>query len=1128
MHLLVPETHSLDAADAASDLGQTPGDLVLLSFADSDLGAAASAWQAAGEALPSLRLANIGKLRHPLSVDLYIDSVIVGARMVVARLLGGLDYWSYGVEELARVCEERGIALALLPGDNKVDPGLAALSTIDEAARARLGAYFGEGGPRNVGIALRLMAHLAGRGADPKGPPQAMPKHGLYSLGSGEIVGGTEGRPRALIVFYRAHLQAGDTGPIDALTAALEKKGLSPVGVYAASLKDPETGAFVEETLQEIGPSVILNATAFSARRKDGSSPLDAGGVPVLQVMLSGSSHEAWSLSARGLSQADLAMQVVLPELDGRLSSTAISFKGEEAPIPGLEFARTIHQTDEAGIQHAARQAAAWARLSAIDAKDRKIALVLSDYPSAGQAAHAIGLDAIESSVALLEFLREAGYSVGTDLPDGSAMASLLCEAEPKPYLRLADYDCLSKGLPAAALGKITAAWGDAQDDPAAATDAFHMRFCRFGNVVAAIQPDRGSPTERKAIYHDPDQPPRHAYAAFYVWLRDVERVDAIVHMGAHGTLEWLPGKAVAVSDDCFPTALSGGLPVIYPFIVNNPGEAAAAKRRLGAVTIGHLTPPLKSAGTHGAAAELERLIDEFAAADGLDARRTGILRGKILEGAESCGLLEECGVSRDMSEDDALSRLDAYLCDVKDLQIREGLHVFGRPPAENRRAALTEALATSHAQIDRAELEARLDRCAEREREALLAALDGRFVPPGPAGAPTRGRADVLPTGRNIFTIDSRAVPTRSAMVLAEKAAGELLRRHLQDHGDWPRSLLINLWGSATMRTGGEDLALALVLVGARPIWDDGSNRVNGFEITPVTLLERPRVDVTVRISGLFRDAFEAQITMFDRVVQAVALREEADELNPLAASSRGLTDEAFRRATTRIYGAAPGSYGAGVSDLLATGRWEERGELGESYIAASANAYGAGLDGRLDIDGFSNRIKDVDALVHQQDHREIDVLDSTDYAAHEGGFAAAAEELGAQPTLYHTDTSKPDAPKVRTLSEEINMVVRGRAANPVWIDGMMVHGYRGAAEISRALDGLFGFAAALPDRLDRQFELVFDATLGNEAVDQFLRNANPAARGAMVGRFNEAVDRDLWRPRRNSVAAILSEESS
>ena len=331
-----------------------------------------------------------------------------------------------------------------------------------------------------------------------------------------------------------------------------------------------------------------------------------------------------------------------------------------------------------------------------------------------------------------------------------------------------------------------------------------------------------------------------------------------------------------------------------------------------------------------------------------------------------------------------------------------------------------------------------------------------------------------------------------------------------------------MDVWGSATMRTGGEDLALALLLMGARPIWDHGSARVSGFEILPIAELDHPRVDVTLRISGLFRDAFEAQIALFDEAVRAIAARDEPDDWNPLAASARGLQGEAFRRATARIYGAALGDYGAGVTERVERGAWEARSDLGRDYLAASATAYGKGLDGIADSDGFAARIKAADAFLHQQDHAEIDLLDSLDYAAYEGGFAAAADRLGNAPALYHTDVSRPDAPKVRTLVEEIARIVRGRAANPAWIEGMMRHGYRGAAEVTRSVEGLFAFAATLPARLDRQFDVLFDATLGDETVDSFLREENPQAREAMAARFDEAIRRDLWRPRRNSVARM------
>jgi cobaltochelatase CobN len=1079
MHLLVRETATLDEAAAADDLGQTPAELVVLSFSDADLGALAAAWRDG----PTLRLASLARLRHPMSVDLYLDTVVARARCVVVRLLGGLDYWRYGVEEVAGLCRDRGIALALLPGDGIDDPRLAALSTLPPELLARLDACFRMGGPANMARALKLAAFAGGLCADAVEIASPVPQYGVHAL---DLI---EDRPFAAIVFYRSHLLSSDIAPIEALAAALRARGMAVGAMYVASLKAPECAAYAARVLQAWRPAVVVNATGFSARREDAGSPLDAPGAPVLQVVLAGSSQAAWQASSRGLSQADLAMQVVLPELDGRLLTSAISFKAQEAVSASLQYARTVHQPDLDGITLAADRAAGWARLAAAERADRQLAIVLSDYPGVGgQRGHAVGLDSFASLSAILADLGGAGYDAGQVGHD-------LAHAAPAPFMSLAEYRTAFAGLPAPVRNSVTASWGEPGDDPAASDGWFALPYLRAGKTVVAIQPDRGRAADRRASHHDADEPPRHSYIAFYLWLRSVH---AIVHLGTHGSLEWLPGKAAALGPACLPRALLGGTPVIYPFIVNNPGEAAAAKRRLGAVTIGHLTPPLGAAGAHGAAVELERLIDEYAAADGLDRRRTGHLRAEILERADAAGLLAESGAPRDAGSDDALARLDAYLCDVKDLQVRDGLHVFGRQPAQRR--GMLEALQRSCPATGADVLAARLDASAGTERQALLDALDGRFVSPGPAGAPTRGRADVLPTGRNLATIDPRAVPTRSALALAEKAVAELLRRHLQDHGEYPRALVIDVWGSASMRTGGEDLALALLLLGARPVWDDGSGRVNGFEVLPIALLDRPRIDVTLRISGLFRDAFESQVVLFDSVVRAIAARDEADDWNPLAATAHGLSGERLRQATTRIYGAPAGRYGAG-----------------EDWLAASAGAYGQGLDGAPDHAGLAARVGSADAFVHQQDHAETDLLDSVDYAAHEGGFAAAARRLGASPALYHVDTSRPDAPRARTVAEEVVRVVRGRAANPRWIRGMMRHGYRGGAEIARSIEALHGFAATLPTRFDAQFELLFDATLGDAEVDAFLRAANPDAHTALAQRFAEAQRDGLWHPRRN-----------
>ncbi|GAB0115509.1 cobaltochelatase subunit CobN [Acidisoma sp. C75] len=1032
MHILFRESHGLEEGEQAVSPGGQPADLLFLSFSDSDLGAAAQAPLPPG--FPSLRLERIGRFLHPLSVDLLCEEVVAPARAVVIRLLGGLDYWRYGVEEIAALCRAKRIPLAILPGEGAGDdPKLAALSTLAGAPRAMIGEALRQGGAENAARALQGAAHAAGLWPEPPSPVRPLPAHGLFGV--------PQGNPDAVILFYRSHLLAGEVAPVTALLAALAARGLGTRALYVDSLKNPESAAFVRDWLSAWQPAIILNLTGFSARLGDCAAPLEAAGCPILQCVLAGAPRAAWEGSSRGLSQADLAMQVVLPEADGRLLTTAISFKERDAA------GRATLLPYGEGIALAADRAAGWARLAGTPRRARRLALILSDYPGAGggmshEIGHAVGLDSFASARAILRLLAAAGYETA--------------DADLSPLMR-----------------------GEAVE---------------AGQVLVAIQPPRADQADRKAGYHDPDAPPSAAYQAFYAALRERH---ALIHLGTHGTLEWLPGKAAALSPHCWPARLIGGLPVIYPFIVNNPGEAAAAKRRLGAVTLGHLTPPLQRAGLSGAAARLERLIDEFAAADGLDRRRASALRREILAEAGASGLLAESGVSPGTEEDAALARLDAYLCDVKDMQVRDGLHVFGQSPPPERRAALLAHLAAEPGSA------ARLDACGPAEAAALLAALDGRFVPPGPAGAPMRGRADVLPTGRNLTTFDPRLIPTGSAMALAAKAARALITRHRQEQGDWPRAVVLDLWGSATMRTGGEDLALAFILLGVRPLWDQGSGRVSGFEILPPAELDRPRTAVTLRVSGLFRDAFAGQIALFEQAAAAVAARAEEAEANPLAGDGGPW-----------VFAPAAGRYGSGV-DLT-----QGRGAIARAYLAGSLAAEGQG--------DFATRVRAADAFLHIQDHGETDLLESPDYAAHEGGFAAAADLLGAAPALYHLDTARPESPKARSLAEEIRRVVRARAANPRWIAGQMRHGFRGAAEIVRAGETLTGFAVTLPDRFDAQFDLLFDATLGDPAVTRFLAEANPPALAALRHHFARALRDDLWRPRRNALDGLLPEAAA
>jgi cobaltochelatase CobN len=1142
VHMLATQIATLDEAETAIDLAQSPADFVAMSFSDSDLSALAAAWEADG-GLPSLRLADLKRLKHPMSVDLYIERVVRHARVVVLRCLGGLAYWRYGLERIAEMARAGGILLAALPGDDRPDPRLAALSTLPPDALDRLDGYFRNGGPANLGNALRYLAGLhaqvsppppweRGRGERGRSPhweePQPLgPIVGFRADGAmagiDALAAERDPRPAALVVFYRALLLAGDTGPISALMEALGREGLAPVAVALSSLKDPAISGELQRLIAARRPKVILNATAFSAMREDATTILDCAQTPVLQLVLAGSSREAWLASLRGLSAADQAMYAVLPELDGRLLTRAISFKEESAAHPALQYGCVRHRPDAGRIAYVARLAAAWARLGETPRHERRLAMILSDYPAReGRAGYAVGLDTAESAARIGALLAGAGFDAGSGVRAADVEAMLNGAGGGDLRIPLADYRAWLSELPPELQTELSQAWGDPAEDPAVHGGAFRFRILRAGKLIIALQPDRGTKTDRKSGYHDAAIPPRHAYIAFYAWLRHSHRMDALIHLGTHGTLEWLPGKALALSESCWPEAALGPVPVIYPFIVNNPGEAVAAKRRIAALTIGHLTPPLRKAGLHGRLAELENLVEEYAAADGIDRRRVSALEQAIMNAAHASGFAGECGLAPSDTGRDAIARLDARLCDIKEMSIRDSFHVFARMPSEADRQALAAAMEEA-APADLTEAERQWARdalaiSAQREGEALIRALDGGHVAPGPAGAPTRGRFDVLPTGRNLTSIDPRAIPTRTAATIGRLAAEEVIRRYLQDHGDHPRALVMTLWASASLRTGGDDLAQALHYLGARPVWDTMSNRVTGVEVLPLAKLGRPRIDVTLRISGLFRDLFETQIALFDLALRQVAALDQEDGDNPLAQARRRGDDLA------RIFGGAPGSYGAGVASVALDTPWTSRAELGRAALANVTHRYGAGTQDAAPHDGFGARLAASSALVQPQDTAERDVLDGDDFADFAGGMAAAAALLGASPALYHLDTSKPMAPQARTMAEAVARAVRGRLTNPRWLAGMLAHGHRGVAEIAQGVDALYAFAATAETVPPHLFEAVHDAVIADEAVFAAMAARNPAAAASIARRLQDAFARGMWTARRNAVAEELS----
>ncbi len=1084
MHVVFRESHGLEETETPTDLGQSPADLVVLSLSDSDLGAFAEGWKRGGGAgdMPSLRLANIAALKHPLSVDTYVEQTLDGAKGILIRLIGGVPYWPYGLQQIESLARRKGLALAVLPADGRADPRLDEISTLPVSTLRRLQHLCNTGGAVAAQAALAQLALASGLYCKPVLGTKALPMVGGWTPDHGvscPVLAGGADKPLALVVFYRSYLVAADLAPVEAAFRALQDRGFTVMGLFAPSLKAPGAAEWMRRQVAHLAPSVILNATSFSGRGPQGASPLDAGNCPVFQVALSTSTHEAWAGAERGLSPADLAMHVVLPEVDGRLFAGVASFKEPQAPDPDLQFSRYVHTPEPNRIEAIADRIDAWHKLAVKDHKDRSPALVLSTYPGRDwNLAHAVGLDAIGSANAILQDLgvQDAEIS-GNDLKAASVIWPMT------------EYNAALARLPQALQTDLRAAWGAPADDPDATPDGIALPILKRGGVWVALQPERGNPTTRDAEYHDLARVPRHGYVAFYLWMQ--QHADALIHIGAHGTLEWLPGKAVALSDTCWPDVLTGTLPVIYPFIVNDPGEAAQAKRRIGAITLGHVPPPLKQSGTPERLARLEALLDEFSNADGLDPRRRDRLQDDIRGEAQALGVEQDLGLEAASCSAEAITRIDRFVCDVKDSQFGDGLHIWGRVPQD-------------HGVFDVAA-------SARAESASLLDALNAKRIDGGPSGSPFRGRSDVLPTGRNLYTTDPRSVPTRAAYAQGEKLAAEFVRRHMQDEGDYPRALVVDLWGSATMRTAGEEFAMALALLGVRPVWDEGSERVSGIEVLPITELNRPRLDVTLRVSGLFRDVFPTLSALFGQATRALAARDEAPDWNPFVG-----TDEA------RVYGPAPGSFGMAMGGQLDDYSDAARKAAGRAWLAASSWALD-GANAQQDLQGISKRVARADAFVHLQDLPETDILLAEDYATHEAGFAAAQAVTGGEARIYHLDSTDPAKPRARALTEEIARVVQARASNPHWIAGMQRHGFRGAAEIAATLENMAAFAQladAVPAHL---FDLYFEATLGNPQVTQFLADANPGALAAMRDRFAALHAAGLWQSRRNSILAVL-----
>ncbi len=1180
MHRVATEPGHLDHTHPSTKIEQTSAELIFISAADSDLSLVAQAW------LPMFgdrsRFVHASALQHPETVEHYANEVLCHSRLIVLRLLGGASYFPHLLDELQHLRQhpERNFRILMLPGTEQWDESVCDYNDFSESFAQNCFTYLREGGVFNAEqLGRLLLRELDDATHFEVEAPQVMPRFGWY----GDPPGTATHQPVVWLCFYRAWYQTGDLAVVDALRRQLTANQLSVRCCFAYSLRDPDTQHWLRQAVLEEPPQAILTTQSFaiSLQSPEQERWLEEFDCPVLQLPVSLQDSHTWEHNPRGLAPAEVAMNVALPEIDGRVLATVVGFKEISQEVPEAQWILKRLSPVPEQVEFVAEMTQRWVHLRQLQNAEKRVAIILANYPNKdSRLGNGVGLDTPESVALFLKKLVQQGYSLGNEIPvDGEALITRLQQGitndpegnygkECEHWLTAEQFGKCLGGLPVSLRQQLQSQWSIEQE-------FYPIAGFTLGKVFIGLQPPRGFGEQTQAIYHSPDLPPPPNYLAFYWWLRTEFQADAIIHFGKHGNLEWLPGRSVGLGAEDFPWQVLGPIPHLYPFIVNNPGEGTQAKRRSSAVIVDHLTPPLARAGLYDELQQVERLLEEHSHCETMFPERAHELEHQIEYLLEQASWREEIP-----EEEDWLNALSNFLCDIKESQIRSGLHIFGKVPSGqqrtefllsllrlgaphsrgllhclgdlpkdvdlqtlsvflrdelNERAKLwvdgacsgTEEPTDSHElqqlrKLLQKVLLPRLLDC-ERETEQLLRGLSGKFIQPGPSGAPTRGRYDVLPTGRNFYAVDPRTIPTQTAWKCGQGLADRLLDRYREEHGTDLRHLALVIWGTSNMRTGGDDIAQALWLWGCSPVWEPTSGRLLDFEILPLSVLGRPRVDVVLRVSGLFRDAFGETMRLLAQVPKRLAELEEPEQDNPIRASwhsekqrlqTEGIpAEQAQELAHLRVFSAGPGCYGTGLLPLLDAGKWQSKADLTEVFLKWGGHAYGTDGQSWEDSNLFKQRLSEIEVVHQNQDNREHDILDSDDYFQFQGGLHAAVEQIrGKAPVTYHGDSSNPEQLRIRSLKEEFNRVFRSRVLNPRWLEAMRRHGYKGAFEMAATVDYFFGYDATCDVASDNQYADLAQQLLLNPTQQEFFRRYNPQALRDATQRLLEAHERDLW----------------
>ena len=1043
------------------------------------------------------------------------------------------------------------------------------------------------------------------------------------------------GRP-TVGVMYPANLWIYDNlEHIDTLIRELESKELNVIPLFFSAIIRNEAGengsvAVVKEYFMD-GDRCRIDALVMATPFSQLNNSRDCTGVytpdeqnffhtmlkvPVMQVMSVAGHYADYEESATGLSKGEITMSVIWPEVDGQIITVPIASNENGRGGP-----RKYSPIDDR-IRHIADMVRMWAVLSHTPRSERKVAILMyQSRPESGRIGNAAGLDTIESVNDMLKRYAEDGYTLDHVPENGRALIDEILEnvtndlewSSPERIREKAadmvdtsTYMGHYSKIPGFNKDRIEESWGKPPGGILVEDGKFVIPGLVNGNIFIGYQPLRGMAEQMEAVYHDPVVPMPHQYLMFYRWLKHEFKANVVLHMGTHGTLEWLPGKSVGLSGKCFPDLVLDGIPHIYPYIIDDPGEGIQCKRRSEAVLIGHMCPTMSRAGTYDDISTMDNPLQEYFKARTATGEKRHALIEQVMEGVRRASMFEELGIPEDISVDDFepyLEEIHDYITEIKDALVRDGLHILGRAPENERldetiysmmrlrnggipslrdsyaavlgydmKGLLDDPSGLTNGEVNSAimdDLDDRLLRviegmrsldydtgsCISLARESaggmsenletsiryicdvlsgnlmrmtdemdnLMLGCDGGYVLPGPSGAPTRGNAHILPMGRNYYGIDPDIVPPPSSWEIGKRMADQMIQKYIDEKGCYPREVGFVIWATDTMKTNGDDVAYILWLMGVRPVWSKAGGQVIDLEVIPLEELGRPRIDVTVRITGLFRDAFPNLIDLIDDAVKLVAELDEDDEDNYLAANLRndiiesvekGLTvDEARRQSSVRIFGCPPGAYGPGVNKAIETSDWKTVQDLADIYITWGSYAYGRGITGENMRDQFIKRFGKVGVTVKNMPDREIDLLDIDDVYGYLGGMNSFIRVYGNKDAIsFMGDGSNPDRLKIRDTKEELQFVYRSKILNPKFIDGLKQHGYRGVAEIANLTEFTFGWDATSDIVDDWVYEKLTETYLFDEDTREWMKDENPHAMMDMMNRLMEAYERGMW----------------